>query len=69
MDNQAALQFAEVIAKEIGVQTKWLKDMDLSDAKPMPASETYKSSSIAKIPSPAAVATATGGNLEDSVGK
>ncbi|KAF4688936.1 hypothetical protein FOZ60_002185 [Perkinsus olseni] len=69
MDNQAALQFAEVIAKEIGVQTKWLKDMDLSDAKPMPTSETYKSSSIAKIPSPAAVATATGGNLEDSVGK
>ncbi|KAF4677494.1 hypothetical protein FOL47_001309 [Perkinsus chesapeaki] len=69
MDNQAALQFAEVIAKEIGVQTKWLKDMDLSNAKPIPPSETYKSSSIAKIPSPAAVAAASGGNVEDSIGK
>lgn len=40
MDNQAAMQFAEVIAKEIGVQTKWLKEMDLSEARPIPPSET-----------------------------
>ncbi len=50
MDNITTLQFNEIVEKEMAMQRKWLKDMDLSNVRPMPAEQFYRVSSITKIP-------------------
>jgi len=50
MDNKCSAKFKEQIETEMKMQNKWLKEMDLSDAKPLPPSVTYASSSIAQLP-------------------
>lgn len=53
-DHISALQFARTIEREIQLQTKWLRDMDLSGARPIPSEEVYQSSSLAQQPFDAA---------------
>jgi hypothetical protein len=56
MDNKQSAKLREQIETEMKMQNQWLQEMDLSDAKPLPASVTYRSSSITQIPyNPAAV--------------
>jgi hypothetical protein len=49
-DHLTALQFARTIEKEIQLQTKWLADIDLSGARPIPPEEIYRSSSLTQQP-------------------
>ncbi len=53
-DHLSAQQFARAIEKEIQMQTKWLRDLDLSGARPIPSEEIYKSSSLTQQPFDAA---------------
>lgn len=50
MDNRASAMFREGLETEKRMQVKFLKEMDLSDAKDIPASAVYRSSSIAAMP-------------------
>ena len=56
-DHVSALQFARTIEKEIQMQTKWLRDLDLSGARPIPPEEIYKSISLTQQPFDAAGVT------------
>ena len=44
MDNQASAQFKEALNAEMSMQIKFLREMDLSDAKEIPSGVQYKSS-------------------------
>ena len=46
MDSLSALQFTRVIDKEMKMQSQWLHDMDLSEAKPVAAEAQYHSLSL-----------------------
>lgn len=50
MDNRASAMFREGLETEKRMQIKFLKEMDLSEAKDIPASAVYRSSSIAALP-------------------
>lgn len=50
MDNRASAMFREGLETEKRMQVEFLKEMDLSDAKDIPASSVYRSSSIAAMP-------------------
>ncbi len=58
-DHISALQFARTIEREIQLQTKWLRDMDLSGARPIPSEDVYQSSSLTQQPFDAAGVTPT----------
>ena len=40
MDNKQSAKLREQIETEMKMQNQWLQEMDLSDAKPLPASVT-----------------------------
>ena len=50
MDSLAAALFAEGIETELKCAARMLKELDVSDARPLPASEMYRTSSIAGQP-------------------
>ena len=49
-DSLSALQFTKVIEREMKIQAEWLKEMDLSEARPLPADVLYRSSSLTQQP-------------------
>ena len=49
-DSLSAPQFTRVIEREMYMQSEWLKDLDLSNARPLPSDVLYRSSSLTQQP-------------------